>query len=179
MKKKVKSRRAAKRSSGGLPPKRLQRIFDFVEKNLGSEIELAEMAAAAEMSLHYFAKMFKDSTGVTPHQFVTQRRIEKAKHLLIHSYDTVSEISLTVGFADQSHFTNVFRKLVGTTPKRWREQDRPAFVYRRKAGDKLWHCCSDCSSWPQKDFFETNRKPAVELLCNECRAKLVVGDCRC
>jgi AraC family transcriptional regulator len=105
---------------GGLPGLRLKRVLDYVDANLGDDIRLSELAEAAGLSEFHFAKLFKQSTGASPHQYILQRRLERAKQLLRNPTLSLSDISLEVGFADQSHFTNVFRRFVGATPSRFR-----------------------------------------------------------
>jgi AraC family transcriptional regulator len=105
---------------GGLPAHRLRRVTDFIEANLDHDLELAEIAEAAELSPYHFARSFKQTTGVTPIQFLMQRRIERAKQLLAGSELPLAEIALSVGFKNQSHFSTLFRKFTEITPKAWR-----------------------------------------------------------
>jgi AraC family transcriptional regulator len=105
---------------GGLPGVRLNRVLEYIEANLGRDIHLNELAEAAGLSPFHFAKLFKQSTGASPHQYVLQRRLERAKELLRRPAKSLSEISLETGFADQSHFTNVFRRFIGATPSKFR-----------------------------------------------------------
>ncbi len=106
---------------GGLPPHKLRRVSDFVEENLGRDLSLAEIAQAAELSPFHFARSFKQATGMTPIQFLMQRRIEQAKNLLIEDELPIVEIGLRVGFKNQSHFTTLFRRLTTMTPKAYRD----------------------------------------------------------
>lgn len=105
---------------GGLPGLRLKRVLEYVEANLGREIHLNELAETAGLSAFHFAKLFKQSTGASPHQYILQQRLDRAKELLRNPAISLSGISLEAGFADQSHFTNVFRRFVGVTPSRFR-----------------------------------------------------------
>lgn len=105
---------------GGLPAHRLRRVRDFIEANLDRDLELAEIARAAELSPYHFARSFKQSTGLTPIQFLMQCRIERAKQLLADSALPLAEIALSVGFKNQSHFSTLFRKFTEITPKAWR-----------------------------------------------------------
>lgn len=109
-------------ANNGLPAWRLRRVTDFIEENLDSELGLAELAAVAQFSEYHFSRMFKQSTGSTPHRYVMERRIERAKELLAHSQISIKEISNRVGFGDQAHLTTVFKRLTGVTPKQFREQ---------------------------------------------------------
>jgi AraC family transcriptional regulator len=74
------------------------------------------------MSKYYFIELFKQSMGMTPHQYVIQQRIKRAQDLLSDRTLAISEISLACGFANQSHFTRLFRTLTGMTPKAYRDQ---------------------------------------------------------
>ncbi len=105
---------------GGLPALRLNRVLEYIHANLDRDIHLNELADAAGLSAFHFAKLFKQSTGASPHQYILQRRLERAKELLRQSAMSLGEISLEAGFADQSHFTNVFRRFMGVTPSKFR-----------------------------------------------------------
>lgn len=105
---------------GGLPGLRLKRVLEYIEVNLSIDIHLNDLAGTAGLSAFHFAKLFKQSTGVSPHQYILQRRLERAKELLRKPTMSLSEIGLASGFADQSHFTNVFRRFVGATPSKFR-----------------------------------------------------------
>ncbi len=106
---------------GGLPPRRLQRVLQHVRENIEKELAVAEMAEVVGMSQYYFSKLFKMSTGTTPHQYVMRQRVERAQELLRETRLALVEVGSQVGFETQSHFTSVFRRLVGITPKRYRE----------------------------------------------------------
>ena len=111
---------------GGLPPRRLQRVFAYIRENLANEVSVAELASTVGMSQYYFSKLFKTSTGTTPHQYVMRQRVERAQELLREGRIKLVEVTTRVGFETQSHFTSVFRHLVGVTPKRYREMHRQA-----------------------------------------------------
>ena len=101
---------------------RLRRVLEFIHANLDRNIHLEELAETAGMSAFHFAKLFKLSTGKTPHQYLLQCRLERAKQLLRDPRVSLSEVSLQIGFADQSHLTTVFRRFVGVTPSKFRSQ---------------------------------------------------------
>jgi AraC family transcriptional regulator len=107
---------------GGLPVWRLRSVVDYIEAHLGEEVTLRQLAELAHMSKYYFGHLFKQSTGLSPHQFFLRQRIAKAKSLLVDDRLSLVEISHSVGFASQTHFTTVFRKLVGTTPLAYRNR---------------------------------------------------------
>jgi AraC family transcriptional regulator len=104
---------------GGMSPTQLRRTEDFIEAHLGEDFGLAELAANIRMSPYYFCRLFKQSTSLSPHQFVIRARIERAQQLLKEHRFTMVEIATQLGFSDQSHFAKVFRGLVGTTPMRY------------------------------------------------------------
>ena len=106
---------------GGLPPRRLQRVFSHIKENINRELSVNELAQVVSMSQYYFSKLFKMSTGTTPHQYVMRQRVERAQEHLRESQTPLAEVATHVGFETQSHFTSVFRRLVGATPKHYRE----------------------------------------------------------
>lgn len=105
---------------GGLPRARLNRVLEYIEANLGQEMALSGLASTAGMSPHYFAELFKQTVGSSPHQYVLRRRIDHARRLLHDSNMRVLEAGVRSGFSDQSHFTKIFRRMVGVTPTQYR-----------------------------------------------------------
>lgn len=101
----------------GLSPTTLQRVVDYVHEHLNQDVTLIKLAAFAQISPYHFLRLFKQKTGVTPHQYILQQRIEKAKYLLQHSELSIADIAVRVGFCDQSHLTRSFKRIVGVTPK--------------------------------------------------------------
>ena len=105
---------------GGLPRHRLRAVIEYIDGHLGREVSLDDLAAVARLSPYHFARLFKNSTGLPPHQFVIARRVERAKELLREGARLpLAEIAAEVGFADQSHFTRHFKRLVGVTPRQF------------------------------------------------------------
>ncbi len=104
----------------GLPPYKLRSAIDYIHECLESDLTLTKIAKVVRMSPYHFARMFKKSTGLAPHQYVVQCRVERAKALLADDSLPLVEIACRVGFQSQSHFTTVFRKLTGATPKIYR-----------------------------------------------------------
>jgi AraC-like DNA-binding protein len=109
-------------SKGGLPRHRLQRVLDYIRANLTGNLCIAELAAIAGMSPHYFAEMFRRSTGRPPHQFVLLQRIEHAKDRLRDRRYSVIEAGLDAGFQNPSHFARTFRRLAGTSPSEFQSE---------------------------------------------------------
>lgn len=107
---------------GGLPKYKLQRVIEYIIDHLSEDLLLRAMAQEVGMSQYHFARLFKQSTGLSPYQYVIQCRIERAKMLLLKSKLKISEISSLVGFGDQSQFTRHFKRLLGVTPKEIRKK---------------------------------------------------------
>ena len=107
---------------GGMPRARLTRVLEYIDANLAEELSLPILAEVAGMSLYYFVRLFKQSVGLSPHRYVTEQRIKRAQGFLCLRKMTVLEASVRTGFVDQSHFTKVFRRIVGLAPKQYREQ---------------------------------------------------------
>ena len=105
---------------GGLPPRALRRVRDFIDANLEDNISIQTLADIAGLSMCHFARAFKQSEGLTPHDFLVQRRVLRAQELLAGTDLPLSQIAVAVGFADQSHCARRFREHVGLTPSRYR-----------------------------------------------------------
>jgi AraC family transcriptional regulator len=101
---------------GGLTRNRARRVIEYVEANLGRAVTIRELAGMADLSPHHFVRMFKRTLGLTPYQYVLERRVERAKELLQNQAASLAEIGLSTGFCGQSHFTSAFRRVVGATP---------------------------------------------------------------
>ena len=108
--------------SGGLSSSKLRQVIDYIQSNLERDLSLAQLANVAHVSSHHFGKLFKQSIGLTPHQYVLKCRIERAKKLLSDRKLTLTEISLATGFCHQSHFTNAFRRCTTLTPRQYRDR---------------------------------------------------------
>lgn len=105
---------------GGLSPAALRRVQLFVEANLHRTIRLAQLAERAGLSLYHFARAFKLSAGMTPREFVEQRRIEHARRLIVTSTLSLADIAAASGFGTQSRLTTTFRRRTGFTPAEYR-----------------------------------------------------------
>jgi AraC family transcriptional regulator len=118
------ARGAARRSDGPLPRERLRAVVSYIEEHLDAGLTLQRMAAAAHLSAYHFARQFKASTGLPPHQYVLGRRVERAKQLLQAGGLPLAEVAAEVGFSDQSQFSHHFKRLAGVTPGQFRNSAR-------------------------------------------------------
>jgi AraC family transcriptional regulator len=109
-------------TSHGLSPERLQRVRDYVEAHLDEDLSLTMLADIACLSPYHFSRSFKEAVGVGPQRYVIQRRIERAKTLLRRTREPLALIALEAGFGDQSHFTTIFGREMGITPRRFRAE---------------------------------------------------------
>ena len=105
---------------GGLPIYQLNQVLDYIDAELAEGIKLADLAKLLNMSPFHFGRMFKQSMGISPHQYVIQQRLERAKHLLKHSDRAIIDIALECGFNSHSNLSKQFRKVMGMTPKTFR-----------------------------------------------------------
>jgi AraC family transcriptional regulator len=108
----------------GLSKQRLNDVIDYIHSNLHRNLGVAEIARVAFISPYYFGKLFKRSTGQTVHQYVLDQRVRCARSLLSNTDIGLSEIASSVGLANQSHFTTVFKTKLGVTPGNFRLQSR-------------------------------------------------------
>ena len=106
--------------SGGLSPTKLRQLTYYIHTHLGQNMGLEELAQLVNLSSHHFGKLFKESMGISIHQYVLQCRVDRAKKLLTNQKLSLAAIAQTVGFYDQSHFTNVFRRQTKLTPRQYR-----------------------------------------------------------
>ena len=100
----------------------LARIGEYVDANLGGRLDLDELARHCGLSRATLVRRFRQASGLSPHQYVTAKRIEAAKTLLQDSDHDLSFIAQEVGFANQSHFTSIFRSTTGITPGQFRQR---------------------------------------------------------
>jgi len=105
---------------GGLPKYQLRHVIEYIDDNLEKAISLPDLARVAQISLYHFVRLFKQSTGLSPHQYVLKKRIEHAKSLLQTAGMPIAEIALRSGFGSQSSFTRAFQRLTCSTPKTYR-----------------------------------------------------------
>jgi AraC family transcriptional regulator len=108
------------RSCCGMAPFRLKRVLDFIETHYTEDISLSDMAKVAEMSLCHFARSFHGATGCSPHRYLIERRLQQACVLLNDSDIPIASIAYRIGLHNQSHFSQLFARHLGTTPRRFR-----------------------------------------------------------
>jgi AraC family transcriptional regulator len=106
----------------GLSPRQLKRVLDYIHIHLQRDLGLGELAGIAPLSPHRFCTLFGKSMGLTPHQYVIRQRIGEAKRLLATRRMSIAEVAVTLGFANQGHFTEVFRKVTGITPRQYQQE---------------------------------------------------------
>jgi AraC-like DNA-binding protein len=104
---------------------RLRRVQEYVRAHISDTIRLTDLANAAGLTRMYFAAQFRARMGVRPHDYVIRQRIARAQALLMVPQTKISDVGFCVGFANQAHFTTVFRRYTGITPHRWRLLQSP------------------------------------------------------
>ncbi|MGC1528699.1 MAG: AraC family transcriptional regulator, partial [Phormidesmis sp.] len=105
---------------GGLPSRQLRQVLDYMDAHLAQEIKLADLAQLLDISQFHFSRLFKQSLGISPYQYLIQQRVECAKQLLKTTDRLITDIALTCGFNSHSHLSKQFRQLTGMTPKAYR-----------------------------------------------------------
>lgn len=105
---------------GGLAPAVLRNIQAYIEQHLSEPLTLTELALEARLSEFHFARMFKQSTQLAPHQYVMQRRMLRAETLVKNSALSLTDIAMACGFSSASHFSNRFKSMIGVTPSQLR-----------------------------------------------------------
>jgi AraC family transcriptional regulator len=105
---------------GGLSQRQLMQVLDYINDHLDQEIKLADLATLLDMSQFHFCHLFKQALATTPHQYLLQQRIERAKQLLKQTNQSIAEIALQCGFNSHSHLSKQFRQLTGVSPKTYR-----------------------------------------------------------
>ncbi|OKH55991.1 AraC family transcriptional regulator [Calothrix sp. HK-06] len=103
--------------SGGLPSHQLQKTIDYIQSHLSEDISLENIAAYVGISQYYFVRLFKQSTGYSPYQYLIKCRIERAKQLMMLRQGSITDIAVLVGFTSQSQFGRHFKRFTGITPK--------------------------------------------------------------
>jgi AraC family transcriptional regulator len=121
---------------GGLGSARLRRIKELVHTKLEDDLSLDEMAESVGLSTAHFARMFRKSTGESPHQFVLRQRLERAKAMLRAPDARVLDVAVACGFKTQQHFAQVFRDLLGVSPTEYRQD---LVGSKAPRASEIWH----------------------------------------
>ncbi|MEM6503084.1 MAG: AraC family transcriptional regulator [Cyanobacteria bacterium P01_C01_bin.89] len=109
---------------GGLPQHQLRQVIDYIEASLNQDIKLADLAGLIDISQFHFSRLFKQSLGLSPHRYLLQQRLEKAKQLLKNTDRLIIDIALECGFNNHSHLSKQFKQMTGVTPKVFRASQR-------------------------------------------------------
>jgi AraC family transcriptional regulator len=115
-------REDSSRTAGRLAPRQLRRVTEYIVEHLSETVRLRDLAAITGLSQSQFGRAFKASTGLSPHRWQLDARIDRAQQLLLSGELPLAEIALVTGFAEQSHFCRVFKNLIGTSPGAWRRE---------------------------------------------------------
>ena len=102
---------------GKLSSIQLKEVIEYTKMQLGEELSLSQLACVAQVSEFYFSRLFKNTTGMAPHHFVLNLRLQRAKKLILTGSMPLSAVAVLCGFFDQSHFSNVFKRAYGMTPR--------------------------------------------------------------
>jgi AraC-like DNA-binding protein len=155
------SKSAHRRNGVGLAPTRLRKVLEYIDASLAERLDVATLASVAGMSPSHFAVMFKQSTGLPPHEAVMRRRLARARQLLADESRTIASIGSQLGFSSQAHFATVFRRRIGVPPNVWRAEFRRAST---AAHNQSWKSLisTDAESRPQKS--ESQRRPVRALM---------------
>ena len=118
--------RERRRDRRGLEPAKLSRVLALIDERLEASLAVEDLAAAVHLSPFHFGRMFCRSMGISPHAYITRRRIDRAKLLLAATDQPLAVIAREVGYRNQAHFTRVFHQVAGTTPRRYRVANHDA-----------------------------------------------------
>ena len=127
----------AERRAAKLSPFKLQRAIDYIDEHLREDLTLSNISEALAMSPGHFAHAFRQSTGLPPHRYVLERRIERAKSLLRQTELPITEVAHLIGCASHSHFSVLFHRSTGCSPT-----PRPAMPRSRSSGSPCPRRCS-------------------------------------
>ena len=105
---------------GGLAPWQKRKVRDHIENGLEGSLPVEDLANLVSLSPSHFCRVFKESFGESPHGYITKLRVERAKTLMLTTTESLSQIALACGLADQAHLCRCFRRVTGATPGFWR-----------------------------------------------------------
>jgi AraC family transcriptional regulator len=107
---------------GGLHPRQAKLVATYIEANIDSNLQVADLARIVQLSISHFSRAFRRTFDEPPHVYVMRQRMRRAQVIMLSSLKPISQIALDCGMSDQAHFTRVFRKMIGISPGRWRRQ---------------------------------------------------------
>jgi AraC family transcriptional regulator len=124
---------------GGLAPWQKRKVEQYVHEHLQEDVRVGELANMIPLSVSYFYRAFKQTFGETPRAYLTRRRLELAQELMLCTQEPLTRIAIACGFADQSHLSKAFRRVMTETPSTWRRRNFDdgrvdASTRRRSAG---------------------------------------------
>ncbi len=102
----------------------MRRVSEYMEAHLAEALQLSDFAKLIGMSRSHFSQAFRRSTGMPPHRWHLNARIRRAQELLLDTGVPLADVAYQTGFADQSHFTKIFQRQIGTSPGVWRRERR-------------------------------------------------------
>lgn len=104
---------------------RMKRVLEYIHANIRYQLNVEELSDLAHVTKPYFIKLFKQEFGLSPVQYINNKKVERSQLLLFTTDMTVKEVAYTLGFNDQNYFIRMFRKVTGITPQEYRKRMRP------------------------------------------------------
>jgi AraC family transcriptional regulator len=113
---------SSRTARGGLARWQVIRLREFIDAHLSQAVSATDLASIVRLSASHFFRAFKESFGEAPLAYLARRRMERAQQMMLETNEPLSQIALACGLCDQSHFTRVFRRVVGMSPNAWRRE---------------------------------------------------------
>lgn len=117
---------------GGLAKYQLRAALDYIKDRVAEDVSLKQLAGHVGVSPFHFARMFKRSTGLAPHQYLMKYRVERARQLMLRPGTSIADVAAQLGFCDQSHLASHFKRVYGVTPKRFLREKVTSNIIGRK-----------------------------------------------
>jgi AraC family transcriptional regulator len=146
--------------NNGLPGARLRRITEFIEDNLPRALPLAELSTVAHLSPCHLTRLFKRATGLSPHQFILRRRIDRARVLLAARELSIAAVGHAVGFRSCSHFSATFRRVTGTSPSVYQTDARMLAEHGELRADAMTSISTMCPWTTSRSGSTPTARPA-------------------
>ena len=105
---------------GRLATWQVKRVMAYIDANLSSILHSKDLADLVNLSVSHFCRAFKASVGIPPWEYITRRRVDRARELMRSTHEPLSQVALSCGLSDQSSFCRVFRRVIGQSPSEWR-----------------------------------------------------------